>query len=295
MATLIPRHVKDALGTAVKALEAVESDRAAGRGDVIVARLDGRAFHTFVHVAHCAKPFDDALTAAMIETARQLVEEQGARVAYVQSDEISLLFPPPAGERGEHPFGGRYQKLASTLASAATAYLSLACRVCGVPVPSHVVATFDCRVFATDRAGATAAFAWRELDCVTNAVSSVARHVLGHAAMHKKGTAALLAAVAAADVDFSAYPAANRSGTYVRRCATLCALDDETVADIPVAHRPTEPFMRNLVVTRAGEGAARGLLHRAANAEAVLFDGAAPGEGSPPCLAAAEGAAAADI
>jgi len=56
----------------------------------VIIRLDGNCFHTLTK--DCNKPFDIKISLAMEETARYLCGEiQGARCAYVQSDEISLL------------------------------------------------------------------------------------------------------------------------------------------------------------------------------------------------------------
>jgi tRNA(His) 5'-end guanylyltransferase len=55
-----------------------------------ILRLDGKAFHSYTR--GLIRPFDDQLMSDLDETAKFLCEEiQGARFAYVQSDEISIL------------------------------------------------------------------------------------------------------------------------------------------------------------------------------------------------------------
>src|SRR5574337_854601 len=56
----------------------------------IIVRLDGRAFHTLT--ADMYEPFNAAFINNMAKTAKYLVDHIGtARLAYVQSDEISIL------------------------------------------------------------------------------------------------------------------------------------------------------------------------------------------------------------
>jgi len=55
----------------------------------VIMRLDGKAFHTFTK--NCEKPFDKRIIDCMASTAQYLLKEiQGAKVAYVQSDDNYL-------------------------------------------------------------------------------------------------------------------------------------------------------------------------------------------------------------
>ena len=56
----------------------------------VIIRLDGKAFHTYTRGLD--KPFDSGLINDMQDTAIYLCQNiQGAKCAYVQSDEISIL------------------------------------------------------------------------------------------------------------------------------------------------------------------------------------------------------------
>ncbi len=57
-----------------------------------LARLDGRAFHSFVRGLE--KPFDKRFSDLMIDTAVFLARETNAAVGYTQSDEITLAWVP---------------------------------------------------------------------------------------------------------------------------------------------------------------------------------------------------------
>jgi tRNA(His) guanylyltransferase len=55
----------------------------------LILRIDGKAFHTYTRGFN--KPFDDGLIEDMDKTAIALCRGiQGAKLAYVQSDEISV-------------------------------------------------------------------------------------------------------------------------------------------------------------------------------------------------------------
>ena len=86
----------------------------------VIIRLDGKAFHTLTK--KCEKPFDLPLNTAMVYTAQHLVANiQGAKAAYVQSDEISILMTDFASPNTEMWFGGTIQKIVSLAAALATA------------------------------------------------------------------------------------------------------------------------------------------------------------------------------
>jgi len=83
----------DTMGDRIKAYEARETERRAMAGVPLVVRVDGRSFSAFT--AGLARPFDMDFADLMLETAKYLLENlDGARVAYTQSDEISLVLDP---------------------------------------------------------------------------------------------------------------------------------------------------------------------------------------------------------
>src|SRR5690349_24879817 len=99
---------KDGLGDRCKAFEAAEAGRRAMRGLPLLARLDGRAFHTFTR--DLARPYEPAMSRCMIETARFLVQQSNALVGYTQSDEITLAWYEPSQSLVGYEFDGRFQK-----------------------------------------------------------------------------------------------------------------------------------------------------------------------------------------
>src|SRR3954470_25075323 len=79
----------DAIGDRMKGYEHAARSALPRRMPVLV-RLDGKAFHTWTRALE--RPFSDRLVQMMNEAAMNLCREmQGAVLAFVQSDEISVL------------------------------------------------------------------------------------------------------------------------------------------------------------------------------------------------------------
>lgn len=75
---------KTDLGDRMKFYESRSMDQTLLPTIPVIARLDGRAFHTFC--ADLERPFDKHFSDLMIDTTTFLVQETGARCGYTQSD-----------------------------------------------------------------------------------------------------------------------------------------------------------------------------------------------------------------
>jgi len=85
----------------------------------VIMRLDGKAFHTYTN--KLIKPFDEGLIEDMADTAISLCSKiQGAKCAYVQSDEISILITDYDKLASEAWFDYNVQKMTSVSASMAS-------------------------------------------------------------------------------------------------------------------------------------------------------------------------------
>jgi tRNA(His) 5'-end guanylyltransferase len=145
-----------------------------------IIRVDGRAFHT--HLRTAEKPFDEWVIHAMDRTAAALCREiSGARFAYTQSDEISILLTD-LEPQSQPWFGGGVQKMASVAASIATAAFNDIYR--RVQKPDRVPdghATFDGRAYTIpSRIEVANYFLWRQKDAIRNAVSMAAQAFIPH-------------------------------------------------------------------------------------------------------------------
>ena len=85
----------------------------------VIIRLDGKAFHTFTKGFN--RPFDNILSETMVKTCQYLCANiMGCKLAYTQSDEISLLLINYESIDSNSWFGNNIQKMASVSASMAT-------------------------------------------------------------------------------------------------------------------------------------------------------------------------------
>lgn len=231
----------------MKVLENVEGDRRAVKGMPLLARLDGRAFHTFTQ--NLPRPFDQRLTDLMIGTTKFLVEETGAMLGYTQSDEISLAWFLPVGSESQYMFDGRYQKLCSILAAYATGYFvhNLASML---PEKAGQIPLFDCRVWQVPQLeDAYDAFDWREKDAVKNSITMAASAYFSHKQLQGVNGLAKKEMLRSVGVEYNEMPAFFRRGTYVQRVWTTRPLTEDEMACIPEQHRPTGPVERSEVTT----------------------------------------------
>lgn len=253
----------DEFGDRMKAYEAVETQRRLGPHLPIYARIDGRSFSRFTRGMQ--RPFDPAMTRAMIETTRHLVDETHARIGYTQSDEISLLWLAE-GENSDVFFSGKVLKLASVLASMAAAKFAIVCP----EGYEHKLPHFDARVFQLpDRTEGANAILWRAMDARKNAISMVAQAHFSPRQLHGKGQHDMLAMLTEACVEFEDFPASFKRGTFLRRETAERMLTDDELARIPEKHRPTGPVMRTRVVEVDMPP-----FNTVTNREAVVFDAA---------------------
>jgi tRNA(His) 5'-end guanylyltransferase len=139
-------------------------------------RLDGKAFHTLTR--GCKKPFDEELQSCMAHTALFLCEQiQGSQLAYVQSDEISILLIDYNTLQTDAWFDYNIQKMCSVAAGYASAYFSQEWGKLGV---------FDCRVFNVPKEEVCNYFVWRQQDWERNSIQMLAQAHFSHKELHKK-------------------------------------------------------------------------------------------------------------
>lgn len=144
-----------------------------------IIRLDGNAFHTYTR--GLARPFDETLHQDLVSSAAFLCTKiSGAQLAYVQSDEVSILVTDFANVGTQPWFGGVVQKMASVSASILTAKFNELRYVMGSK-QGEQLAFFDSRVFTiADPLDVIEYFTWRRLDATRNSVSSLARAHFSH-------------------------------------------------------------------------------------------------------------------
>lgn len=178
------------LGDRMKGYEACPKNFLTRRMPVII-RLDGKAFHTFTKKLD--KPYDVDFKNLMMKTAEYLVENiMGCRLAYVQSDEISLLLVDYAKIETEAWYNNNVQKMVSVSASMATAIFNknLNCRIMFPEMKRMEIkqsfAMFDSRAFNLPREEVCNYFIWRQNDATRNSIQGLGQAKLGHKRMQGK-------------------------------------------------------------------------------------------------------------
>jgi len=236
---------RDSFGDRMKQYESPTTSRVAFKGLPIVARLDGKAFHTFTK--GLKRPYDTRLTELMVALTKELVDRYGASCGYTQSDEISLVWYVEANSVSDYPFGGRLQKLESLLASFAGAYFN---KMLASYLPEKVdaIPTFDCRAFVVPTLlEAVNTLIWRQQDCTKNAITMAAYAYYSHKECMNKNGAEKQEMLFKKDINFNDYPYFFKRGTFVRRVKELRHLSESQLAKIPPQHRPTGPIERSFI------------------------------------------------
>ncbi|KYC77067.1 hypothetical protein B4092_4804 [Bacillus licheniformis] len=142
----------------------------------IIIRIDGKSFHTYTRGLE--KPFDRYLTYAMWETCKYLAQNiMGCKLAYTQSDEISLLLTNYDKLTTESWFDNNLQKIVSVSASLATAKFN---EIMREEYPEKQFALFDARAWVLPKDEVCNYFLWRQQDATKNSISMVAQANFPH-------------------------------------------------------------------------------------------------------------------
>lgn len=238
--------MKDDLGKRIKEQYEDRTRFSIPRRTFSIIRLDGKAFHTYTK--NLKKPFDNRLTIDIDGAVIALMKHiQGAKFAYCQSDEISILLTDFEDIKTNMWFDGNIQKITSVSASIMTAEfnrLRFLTRLGPAsfeerpielsqglgPVEPHYyydpgdiqvadeqpLAYFDARLFTIpDRIEVMNYFIWRNQDCMRNAVSMVAQSFFSHKELHKKSTRDKLQMLEAKQVSLNNYWPEHQFGRFI--------------------------------------------------------------------------------
>jgi|SRR5665213_84876 len=172
------KHYNDSLGDRMKGYEDAFRIYLPKRLPLIV-RVDGKAFHTFTRGLQ--RPFDNDFMDAMLHTTIQLCDGlQGVKLAYWQSDEISLLITDYDTLTTQAPYDKNLQKVVSISASIATSafnskveHIDLSRFEVGLDSKFKGVGNFDSRAFILPKEEVCNYFLWRQQDATRNSINSV--------------------------------------------------------------------------------------------------------------------------
>lgn len=147
----------------------------------VIIRVDGCHFHTYTK--GCKRPVDERLVAVMNLTAKYLCKNiQGCQMAYVQSDEISLLLNNYQTLDTQPWYDNSIQKMVSVSAAmASVAFTTNSWMIWGgVVEPIIKEAFFDARAFILPKEEVCNYMLWRQQDCTRNSVQMLARTLYSH-------------------------------------------------------------------------------------------------------------------
>lgn len=165
----------------------------------LVIRIDGRAFHTFCK--GLKKPYDRIFAESMQTTALNLCKNiAGCKLAYTQSDEISLLLTDYDELETQAWFDKNLQKMVSISASMATLYFNEAFKNLSdrwqinypwnisededkyfdILTAKQLKAMFDSRAFCIPKDDCVNYFIWHQKDAVRNSINALGQANFPH-------------------------------------------------------------------------------------------------------------------
>lgn len=199
--------MKDTLGDRMKEYYEDRTRFSLIRRSYTIIRIDGKAFHTYTK--GLVRPFDDQLIIDMDATAAFLCKSiQGAKFAFVQSDEISILLTDFDELTTDAWFDGNIQKMTSVSASVATAKFN--------ELRPGKLAFFDSRVFQIPfKTEVENYFIWRQQDTVRNSIQSASQSVYSEKELHGKSTDQQQELLFQKGINWNDYPTKYKRGRMI--------------------------------------------------------------------------------
>lgn len=215
-------------------------------GIPVIARMDGRAFHTFTRGLE--KPFDMRLVECMKKTTQELVERFNAKLGYTQSDEITLVWLPGADD--QLFFDGKVFKFNSVLASTCSV-IFMRNLLDLLPEKAENLPVFDCRAWQTpNEYEAALAIYWRERDATRNSINTLAQSLYSHKQLQGKKVPEVHDMLHNKGVNWNDLEDGLKRGWYYHRVQIEEDLDLTDRTDIPPEHRSVKRVLRGRVVLK---------------------------------------------
>lgn len=238
------KKIKDPMGDRFKKYEGIYKNSLMPRGYSII-RIDGKAFHTYTKGLE--QPFDNGLIQDMDETAAYLCRNiMGAKMAFVQSDEISIVVTDFDKIETQAWFDNDVQKMVSISASMATAKFNqlrtlrkikedinyvkdynndpdtlLEFNMGGtieVGIENLRLAEFDSRAFQVPNKNEVLNYLiWRQKDTVRNSISSVAQSLYSHKELEGISSNGKQELIFQKGINWNDYPASLKRGRFIRK------------------------------------------------------------------------------
>lgn len=207
---------KDNLGDRMKGYEEASRIILPKRMPVLM-RLDGIAFHTYTR--GLKRPVDANLVEVMNETAIHLCKNiQGVKMAYIQSDEISLLLNNYEELDTEPWFGNGLQKMVSASAARAASFFSNLSPT--IFNGKYKQALFDSRAWVHPKEDVNNYFLWRQNDATRNSVQMLARTLYSHKQLVGMNNSQLQEMIWQKGINWNNTPTTQRRGRCIIKSKT---------------------------------------------------------------------------
>lgn len=249
--------IKDSLGNRMKHNYENRYRIYLTRRTPVIIRVDGKAFHSFTK--GLKRPYDMVMKKSMWATANALCENiMGCQLAYIQSDEISLLLIDYKKLTTEAWFDYNLQKICSVSASIATQafnkwfrwyteeaglravepegakYLALCRR-------KYDTAQFDARAFNIPENEVCNYYIWRQQDATRNSIEMLGRCYFSHKELHGvKCNGIQDKLMVEKNVNWNDCPIFYKRGVCVRKVTNERGTVWETDMEIPIFTRERE-------------------------------------------------------
>ena len=206
-----------------------------------IIRVDGKCFSGFTK--NLNRPFDIGLMSDMDETAKYLCSKiQGAKIGFVQSDEISILMTDFDKLDTDAWFDGNIQKIVSVAASHAASKFNQLRWMRYVNerynngdkadsvswewfegVRKLRLVDFDARTFTIPSLTEVCNyFIWRQQDTVRNSISSVAQSLYSSEELHGKNMSQQQDMIHEKGQNWNDYPAMQKRGRFIFKKEVKC-------------------------------------------------------------------------
>ena len=230
------------------------------RRSYTIIRIDGKSFHNYTKKLQ--RPFDMDFIEDMDTTAKYLCKNiQGAKFAYVQSDEISILITDFDNIGTDAWFSNNIQKMASVSASMATVAFNKA-RIMRFKTPmysndieNYKWAEVDSRVFQIPaRIEVENYFIFRQQDCTRNSITSVAQRLFSSKELHSKSGEEKQEMIFTKGINWNDYdPKLKRGRGIVKNSSEMMSDDSETYVrsswvteEVPIFSKDRE-YLRKII------------------------------------------------
>jgi tRNA(His) 5'-end guanylyltransferase len=204
-------------------------------------RLDGRSFSNFTKKLASRglimKPRDTAFESVFVRAVQDLVKEFSFKLAFHQSDEISLFFKPLLldDEYSQLLFDGRLDKHISVIPSYFTSRFCYHFNEVYGEVPE---CSFDGRVAVFPSAAeATNMLVWRYQDASRNLIQDIAHFKFGDKALFKVSTQEKWEMIGSPDL---------RPGNFIKRVKYQLPLDTKGMVNVPQSVTRTRIDLLNI-------------------------------------------------